>query len=114
VLASRDENGHVYRDLLEGQAERLRKSGRNPEKLAALEAEIAGPACPPALAYLWRAFTRLSARRPLGFGVSPITWPDLDAFVRLTGFTLAPWEVDVIEDLDALFMAEAARARSTK
>lgn len=67
---------------------------------------------PVALIYLWSAFQRLR-RRKVGGGVNgaeAISWGDLDAFQRLTGTRLVPWEVEVIEDLDDLFLAEVARA----
>lgn len=58
------------------------------------------------LFYLWQTFLRLSARRSAnGFAISPISWPDIDAFVRQSGFSLAPWEVEVIEELDRQFLA---------
>lgn len=34
----------------------------------------------------------------------PISWSDLDAFVRNAGFPLAPWETEIIETLDDLFL----------
>lgn len=66
---------------------------------------------PAELAYLWRTFLRLSARRGSnGFGANAIGWTDIDAFCRLSGFRLAPWEVEVIEDLDDLWRSEQAKA----
>nr|DAH82774.1 MAG TPA: INTERFERON-BETA, HELICAL CYTOKINE, IMMUNE SYSTEM [Caudoviricetes sp.] len=35
----------------------------------------------------------------------PIEWPDIDAFVRNSGISLCAWEIEVIEDLDDLFLA---------
>lgn len=91
------------RDILEG----LRARTRNPIRRAEIDAELAVPPLSPALIYLWQAFLRLSARRGSnGFAVSPISWPDIDAFVRHSGMRLAPWEVRVIEDLDNLYRAE--------
>lgn len=68
------------------------------------------PELPPAVAYLWRAFTRIRRRRGgNGFSASPIEWGDIDAFMRLSGVRLAPWEVEVIEDLDDAWLAEISR-----
>lgn len=39
-----------------------------------------------------------------GFGLSPIEWPDIDAFVRNSQFRLTPWELEVIEDIDDVFL----------
>lgn len=63
-----------------------------------------------ALEYLWRTFRRLARRRTSnGFSSNPITWPDIDAFVRRSKFALTPWEVEIIEDLDDIERAEQAR-----
>ena len=65
---------------------------------------------PKALAYLWSAFWRLRRRKGgTGFGPAPLEWPDIDAFLRRSSLDLAPWEVEVIEDLDDLYMSEAAK-----
>jgi hypothetical protein len=59
---------------------------------------------PEPLGYLWAAFLRLSRRRgSSGFGTAPITWEGIDGFLRLSGMTLAPWEIEVIEALDDLW-----------
>lgn len=64
------------------------------------------PPIPKALVYLWRAFHRLSRRRGgNGIGANPISWSEIDAFVRNTRIRLAPWEIEVIEALDDLFLA---------
>jgi hypothetical protein len=55
------------------------------------------------LEHVWHAFCRLHARRRSGFAPEPIAWSDLDAFIRLTGARLAPWEIQLIEMLDDLF-----------
>lgn len=66
-----------------------------------------------AVLHIWQIFIRLSSRRGSnGFGgINPISWPDLDAFVRHSRVTLAPWEVAIIEMLDDLFRAEQAKAK---
>lgn len=63
--------------------------------------------------YLWRAFQRLSSRRSTnGFGVNALSWPDIDAFVRLSGAALEPWEIEVIEHLDGLYLAQQAKQQA--
>jgi hypothetical protein len=70
-----------------------------------------GPPFPTELAYLWRTFGRLSNRRGSnGFGPLPIGWPDLDAFSRMSQVKLQPWEIEIIEDLDALYLSGASKA----
>jgi hypothetical protein len=44
-------------------------------------------------------------------GPSPISWADIEAFSRLSGFQLAPWEVEVIEELDGVFFAQQAKSQ---
>lgn len=92
--------------MLEG----LLSRAKTPERVAELEAELSGPPLPPELAYLWGAYLRLSARRGGGFGPSPITWSDLAAFQALTGFRFTPWEVEMIETLDTLQLADPKEA----
>lgn len=66
-----------------------------------------------ALSYLWQAFHRLARRRAAGAaGPSPIGFRDIEAFVRLTGIRLAPWEIETIEELDDMQRAELGRAHA--
>ncbi|WP_422366414.1 phage tail assembly chaperone [Pelagibius sp.] len=66
-----------------------------------LEAQLATPPFPLAIEYLYLAWMRLRKRKGAGMtGPAPIEWPDIDAFCRLTGQRLAPWEVRIIEALD--------------
>lgn len=39
-------------------------------------------------------------------GVKPIEWPDIDAFSRNSGRRYAPWEIEIIEAIDDLYVAE--------
>lgn len=108
ALSATDADGVSYRETLEG----LLSRSVSPEKRAGYEAELACPPCPPAAAYLWQAFVRLHGRRgSSGMGVDPITWSDLDAFTRLSGLRLTPWEIEAIEELDDLWRTEHAKAR---
>jgi hypothetical protein len=67
---------------------------------------------PMALDYLWRIFHRLRRRKAgNGFSAVPIEWPDLDAFLRLSALSLAPWEIEILEDLDDLFLADHSKAQ---
>jgi hypothetical protein len=105
------EGDQTYRDLLEGLVAR----SKNPARLAEYRAELECPPFPRALSYLWRTFQRLRNRRTSnGFGVNPITWVDLGEFTRLTGVRLAPWEIEVIEELDILDRNEIAKAMKKK
>lgn len=66
---------------------------------------------PKALAYLFLAYMRIRRRKGGGFGLMPIEWPDIDAFLRLSKVSLAPWEVEVIEDLDDMFLVANSHDR---
>lgn len=102
--------------MLEEQIERSIKAEKPPSHRAEWEKELyGGPELPLELAYLWRAYKRLSRRRSNnGFGVNPISWPEIDAFVRHAKFPLAPWEVEVIEDLDDLERIALAKFGKTE
>lgn len=59
--------------------------------------------------HVWRAFSRLRRRKGgNGFAPQPLEFGDLDAFLRLTGARLAPWEIELVEQLDDLFLAKSA------
>jgi hypothetical protein len=108
-LNARDKDGFTQREILEGLVERT----RNPERLAEYERELVCPPFPPALDYIWQAYWRLARRRGSnGFGPNPISWVEIDAFLRHTRIDLAPWEIEIIEALDDLERAEHARSQS--
>jgi hypothetical protein len=92
----------------------LLKRARSPKRRAEYEAKLHCPPLPKALGHVWNAFHRLRRRKGSnGFALSPIGWPDIDAFVRFSGVRLTPWEVELVEDLDNLFLANAI-ARETE
>lgn len=67
---------------------------------------MALPPFPEALRYLWTAFVRIRRRNAgKGFGATPVTWADLDAYSRLSGMRLLPWEIEIIEQLDDALLA---------
>lgn len=65
---------------------------------------------PGVLQDLWRIFERLRARKFNQLGLMAIEWTDLDAFTRLTGIRLSPFEIELVEMLDALWIAEKVKA----
>lgn len=101
-------DGSRFRDHLEG----LLARASDPAQRRKIEGELFGPAMPPEFRYLWSAFGRLSGRRRLSdVGALPIAWDEIDAFSRLTGAAFVPWEIEVIEMLDRLFL-ESLRSPS--
>jgi len=60
---------------------------------------------PEETAYIWRWFLRLHhRRRPGPGGPPPLTWSDIDGFFRRIRETPQRWEVELIEELDDVFM----------
>lgn len=101
---ARKEGEGTWRNHLEG----MLKRARTPERRAEIEAQLAVPALPPAIAYLWRIFMRLHARRQsTGMGPARVGWTEIDAFVRLTGARLSAWEIGLLERLDDVALAES-------
>jgi hypothetical protein len=37
-------------------------------------------------------------------GPDPIGWADIDAFIRRSGTNLTPWEIEILERIDDLFL----------
>jgi hypothetical protein len=106
ALHARDKHGVSYAETLTGLLDRARTA----ERREWIEAELACPPRPPALDYLWRAFLRLHHRRTCGDGPAPLAWSELSAFMAVSGVRLSPWEIEMIEDLDNLWLAEQARS----
>lgn len=63
-----------------------------------------GPKLPPDLRYLWTAFSQLHRTRQAGMGINAITFFEIEAWSRLYGMRLDPWEVDAIRALDDAFI----------
>lgn len=104
-----NDGGRPRRENLERRLEQSRR-GKKPDKIAEFEAELAMPAFPKEVAYLWTIYHRLRRRISAGFaGPNPVGWQDIDAFVRQTGFPLVPWEVEIIEALDDAFLNPVLR-----
>ena len=73
------------------------------------------PPIPEAVSYLWNTFLRIRSR--IGADAMgnprPIAWADLDAFNRLSGLRLRPWEIDIIEQLDAVYLEAKAKVSAS-
>ena len=65
--------------------------------------------CPESLTYLWNWWAGLAARRGGGFGPRPISWQDLEAWARLTGIALSPFELEVLSDLEQAYLRIRAK-----
>lgn len=65
---------------------------------------------PEVLAHVWDWFLELHLARVDG----PITYPDIAEWSRLTGRAVEPWEVDLLKQMDGLYLRMRAKeARTT-
>lgn len=73
--------------------------------------------CPPEIdqhdlpgltSYLWQWWLELNADRPVGLGLSGIPSTEIEAWARLSGRALAPWEFRTIKIIDRLYLASRA------
>lgn len=91
---------------MEGLVQRV----RDPDKKARMEEELRIPPLPLAIEYLWDTYLRLRRRiSSSGFGPSPIGWADIGWFVEVTGFRLQSWEVELLEEIDNMYLAQAMK-----
>lgn len=82
-----------------------RQTGKRP-------AELDGPECPADGEHVWQWFLEISAGRGSnGFGANPISWPDIDAWSRLTETIIRPSEIRAIKVLDGIWLEEQAKAQ---
>lgn len=63
---------------------------------------------------MWEAFCSLSVGRRSGWGASPLTFVDIEAWCRLQGVRLTPWELDTLLALDAKTLQLAAAHQRAK
>lgn len=79
-----------------------------------ITAELELPPFPRALFYIWRSFNRIRRRKSMGFnGPNPIEWSDVEAFMYVTQEQFSPWEVELIENLDDLYLLPHAKRNQT-
>ena len=95
-LDQREEDGATLRTHLQRLAA---NTGRVDERLT-LE-------CPAGCAAIWVAFAQLGRARPAGFGASGIPWSEIEAWQRLMGVNLSPWELSTLVDLDSRVLSKA-------
>lgn len=58
---------------------------------------------------LWGAFVQLSSTRQSGMGANPIAITEVEAWCRLQGVTLSPWELDTLLAMDSAALNEVNR-----
>jgi hypothetical protein len=75
-------------------------------------AQLDGPEFPTGVEYLWEWYWQLRRHNGgNGFGPGPISWSEIDAWARRTGADPAPWELEVISELDAAYLKQQAVER---
>lgn len=73
------------------------------------------PMLPPGCEQLWRDFMDLhGARGFTGFGPARITFVDLDAYQRVQGVRLSPWQIDAIRRADNAYLTHYAETHKPK
>ncbi|MCO4316346.1 hypothetical protein M8997_004055 [Phyllobacterium sp. 21LDTY02-6] len=50
--------------------------------------------------YIWDWFVQLHNLRSIGFSANPISFLELEAFCRITGALITPWELSVLRRID--------------
>lgn len=100
-----DQEGRTRLDRLESRLERAIRKGRA-DVVAELEAELETPPFPIEISHVWSAWTRLRNRKAGGFaGPAPLEWPDIDAFCRRAQPGLTSVDIELIEELDDVYLA---------
>jgi hypothetical protein len=85
-----------------------RQTGVRPQVL------VDAPAMPLGCDELWHIFNELhGSRGSNGFGPARITYQDIDAFQRVNGLRLHPWELDAIRRADSAFLKRMAERPQT-
>lgn len=96
ALSARQKDGFSLRDHLENG---WRQTGIKPEELDIEPLQHC-------IIYLWDWFIEISrGRTSNGFGPNAIGFVEIDAWQRVTGRRLDPWEIDAMLVLDAAYLA---------
>lgn len=81
---------------------------------AVIQGHRAPPPLPAEAVGTWQAFQALSSARG---AMQPIGFQDIDAYCRLTGDELSPWDIDQVRALDVMALqiwADKATKKPTK
>ena len=63
-----------------------------------------GPEMPEEAQRAWGWFLDLHTARPSGYGLSPIAWSDLLAYLSLSGIQATAWELRLLRTIDRAFL----------
>ena len=71
--------------------------------------------CPYSLFHVWVVFTHLSATRSSnGFGPNPITYQEIESYLNLGGIELTSDEVDILKQIDILYLNKVNKKLAKK
>lgn len=59
--------------------------------------------------HVWEDYQRLSSSRPAGFGVSPISYTEINSYFSLMGIVPEIWEVEAIKIFDSITLSEYSK-----
>ncbi len=97
--------------FFQGLTARLRKAVRiataNEYAKVATDWEELG--IPPVVEHVWEWFWQLDQSRGRGMALEPLSFSDIEAWTRLYGETVRPWEARCITAMDGARLAETAR-----
>lgn len=106
-LNMKKEDGTNEADNLVRAVENLqgRKGAAVEAKRAEFEARLYLPDFPEEYTFAWSSFFDLNnCRGSNGFGVNPISFSEIEAYTRLTGKVLLPYEINAINIIDSCFL----------
>ena len=72
--------------------------------------KIEPPMPPNPLPHVLRWFTEMGISEAAGMGSAPLSWVTIDAWQRITGTRLSPWEARLIRSLSVAYLAESREA----
>ncbi len=101
------ENGTNEADNLISAIENLSRINTESarQKKAEFEAKLSLPDFPEEYTFAWQSFFDLnSCRSSNGFGANAISYSEIDAYARLTGKVLLPYEISGIVTIDNCFL----------
>ena len=82
-------------------------------RIAAMKASGVTPVMPPNPApHIVERLIEIGLTEATGTGVGPLGWPTIDAWQRVSGVDLPPWEARLIRSLSVAYVAESRAAES--
>jgi hypothetical protein len=98
-------------------AQHWQKLLKAPSKVlqATAQRELTAPSIPPAGEHFVLLFFDLSCNRRQGMnGFEPLSWLEVEAYLRLTHQDIEPWEVRLLKRMDKAWLTAANEQESTE